>query len=102
MTTVHPDGTREVFGLVSMKLPPAIPTGRSAGETIEVSTVGFLVFSSPVGSGIALGYAREQVTGLKNNALVIGAPNGMLGARAGHGDTAPAASDVEQIVKGVK
>ena len=74
ITTVGADGTREVFVFVHMKLPRSTPAGALAGETMELNVVGLLVYSSPVGAGLALGYAKEQVTGLKNNVLVSSTP----------------------------
>lgn len=58
-----------------MTLPALDTLGVCGGETTEITTVGALLFRSPVATGIALGYASERITGLKNNALVIGATN---------------------------
>jgi len=101
MTTIHEDGSRQIFGLVSMTIPPATTPAGSAGETIEVSTVGLLLFSSQVGTGISFGYAREQMTGLRNNALLIGAPNVFPGAIPGRGDCLLSRPNVQQAEEGL-
>ena len=88
ITTVGADGSREVLGFVQMKLPASTPPGALAGETIELNVVGLLVFSSPVGGGVALGYAREQITGLKNNVLVLNAPDCPVGPTDRHRECA--------------
>ncbi|MBL8351056.1 MAG: hypothetical protein JNL87_12185 [Burkholderiaceae bacterium] len=80
ITTVGADGSREVVGFVRMKLPASTPAGALAGETIELNVVGLLVFGSPVGGGFALGYSKEQLTGLKNNVLVLDAAPCSAGA----------------------
>lgn len=102
VTRMHADGSRQVFGLVSMTIPPATTPNGSAGETIDVSTVGLLLFSNPVGTGLALGYARERVTGLKNNTLVIGAPDGFPGMMPRRRGGQPATPNVEQTGEGSK
>jgi hypothetical protein len=68
VTRLTEDGGREVTGWVKIRLPG--PKEATGGETIEVTSWGILLFSSPVGSGVSLGYSRERVTGLKNDALV--------------------------------
>lgn len=83
LTTVGADGSREVVGFVRMSLPAPTPAGTLAGETIELNVLGLLVFGSPVGGGVALGYSREQITGLKNNVLVLGAADRSVGAMGG-------------------
>ena len=75
VTKFGDDGSREVFGFVRMKLPASAPAGALAGETIEISVVGLLVFSSPAGGGVAVGYSIEQVSALKNDVLVLRAPD---------------------------
>jgi hypothetical protein len=45
---------------------------RLAGETIDVTTFGFAVKSNPVESGFALGYARDILTLVRNDAAYIG------------------------------
>lgn len=75
VTKVGADGSREVVGFVHMKLPANSKLGALAGEAVELNVLGLLVFNSPVGGGVALGYSREQVTALRNNALVLRDPD---------------------------
>jgi hypothetical protein len=85
-----------------MRLPPAVTPNGSAGDAIEVSGIGLLLFSSPVGTSVTLGYAREQVTGLRNNALVIGAPGGFAGATPAGADGGLSKPDADRNEKEAK
>lgn len=70
ITREREDGSREVTGFVRLLLPPQDGENARAGHTLDVETVGILVYSSPLGSGVSLGYSREQLTGLRNNVVV--------------------------------
>lgn len=65
-----PDGSRRVIGLVSMTIPAAIPEQRRGADRLEVTALGLLVVSNPAATSIALGYASERITTVRNNALV--------------------------------
>lgn len=80
VTTIREDGSREVFGFVNMRLDPSGTADAYAGDTIDLTTFGILIFTSPLGGGVALGYAHEQATALKNHALIFGAPGGFPGS----------------------
>ena len=71
VTVLDDDGTRRIVGFVNMELPGP---GESAGAAVDVSTLGVLVFRSPISLGVSIGYTRERLVGLKNNVLVRGDP----------------------------
>lgn len=84
VTTIREDGSREVFGFVSMRLDASGTPESYAGDTIDLTTFGILLFNSPLGGGVSLGYARERATALKNHALIVGGPDDFLRSSPSH------------------
>ena len=68
---LNSDGTQHVIGFVKMTIPGPENKEENAGETVDILTIGILLYFSPIHSGISLGYTHEQITGLRNNVLVL-------------------------------
>jgi hypothetical protein len=65
-----PDGSRRVTGFVSITVPPAIAAERRGADSLQVTTLGLLVLSSPAATSVQLGYASDRIVAVRNNALV--------------------------------
>jgi hypothetical protein len=65
-----PDGARRVTGLVSMTIPASIPQEKRGADSLQVTTLGLMILSSPAAASIQLGYASDRITAVRNNALV--------------------------------
>jgi hypothetical protein len=68
--TELPDGSRRVTGFVRMTVPASIPQGQRGADSLEVTTVGLLLLSTPAGGSLSVGYASERITTVRNDALV--------------------------------
>ena len=64
-------GIYHTVGLVSMSVELSDEYPDSAGTTIEVSSIGLSGQRTPLMSSITIGYNREQITGLKNDVLLL-------------------------------
>ena len=67
---VDAQGRRNTVGLVWLVTDP--PPGAPAGDFISVTTVGLAASALPNHSVLALGYSRDAVLTLKNDALISG------------------------------
>jgi len=63
---VLPDGTRIVTGLVRVTIPSQMPAAERAADSIEVTAFGLSMLSTPVGTGITLGFATDRITAVRN------------------------------------
>lgn len=72
--TVEEDGSRQIVGLVAMRLAPAADATAIAGQVTDVSALGLALYSSPVQQAVVLGYSRERLAAVRNHALVLGNP----------------------------
>ena len=68
--TELPDGSRRITGFVRMTVPASIPQRQRGADSLEVTTVGLLLLSTPAGGSLSLGYASERITTVRNDALV--------------------------------
>jgi hypothetical protein len=65
------DGNKQIIGFIKLTIPGPGDPRELAGESVHLSTVGILLFTSPVQSGFSIGYSNEKMTGLRNNVLVF-------------------------------
>lgn len=65
-----PDGSRRVTGFVSITVPPSIAAEQRGADSLQVTTLGLLVLSSPAATSVQLGYASDRIVAVRNNALV--------------------------------
>ena len=65
------DGNRQIIGFVNLKMPGPRDPQQIGGETVSISTVGVLIYTTPIHSGLSIGFSREKVTGILNNVLAI-------------------------------
>ena len=71
---VDDDGSRHIIGFANIVIPPpdrALPT---AGNVIDLTTIGLSLNDMPEGQSLTLGYSRAVTATLKDNSLVLGNP----------------------------
>lgn len=67
---VDDKGVKHVMGLVNMKIEPAVTSDQTIAESVQIQTVGFSLYSTSINRGVVLGYNRENLTTVYNNAMV--------------------------------
>lgn len=63
-------GTKHIVGFVNMTIEPPLAEKDIAGHQVSIETIGVNIISSPVMSGVSLGYNKESLLTLRNNSLV--------------------------------
>ena len=71
---VDEDGNRHIIGLVSLKLTPTGGSQTLAGDVADITTVGISIADTAQGAHFTIGYSRDVVAALKNDAAVMGNP----------------------------
>ena len=71
---VDDDGTRHVIGFANIVIPPPDRAMPTAGNVIDLTTVGLSLNDMPDGQSLTLGYSRAVTATLKDNSLVLGNP----------------------------
>lgn len=73
-------GTQRVIGWVKLELPAPAPGGAGA---MSITTLGLSAYARPTtGAGVALGYNRETLLAVPDNACIDMRAFGVCGARA--------------------
>lgn len=67
-------GNRRIIGLVDMTVAPGPAGSPVAGSVTDVTTVGVAVARNGQGGHLSIGYTRDAVAVLRDDALVVGAP----------------------------
>ncbi len=70
---IDDEGVKHVVGIVNMQIKPFTTVDRSVIESVHIQTVGFLVYSTAIQRGIALGYSSEHLATVYDN-VVVGNP----------------------------
>jgi len=71
---VDDDGSRHIIGFANIVIPPADSAMPTAGNVIDLTTVGLSFNDMPDGQSLTLGYSRAVTATLKDNSLVLGNP----------------------------
>ena len=71
---VDDDGSRHIIGFANIVIPPADRAMPTAGNVIDLTTVGLSFNDMPDGQSLTLGYSRAVTATLKDNSLVLGNP----------------------------
>jgi hypothetical protein len=71
---VGDDGSRHIVGFAKIVIPPADSAMPTAGNVIDLTTVGLSFNDMPEGQSLTLGYSRAVTATLKDNSLVLGNP----------------------------
>lgn len=71
---VGDDGSRHIIGFAKIVIPPADSAMPTAGNVIDLTTVGLSLNDMPEGQSLTLGYSRAVTATLKDNSLVLGNP----------------------------
>jgi hypothetical protein len=71
---VDREGTMHVIGLINMSIPTSTTNGNNIAESVQIQTVGVSLYSTPINSGMVIGYGKEQLTTVHNN-TVLGEPS---------------------------
>jgi hypothetical protein len=69
-TYVDDQGAKHVLGLVNMKIEPLVTADHTVAESVQIQSVGVSIYSTPINRGLALGYNRENLTTVHDNAVV--------------------------------
>ncbi|HYH18470.1 MAG TPA: hypothetical protein VD995_07605 [Azospirillum sp.] len=75
-------GNRRIIGFVDMTVAPAPPGTPVAGSVVDVTTLGVAITRHGQGGHLSIGYTRDTVAVLRDDALVVGNP---LAARPADG-----------------
>ena len=67
---VDDQGVTHVVGFVNMSIPPSTITEQAVAESVQIQTVGVSLYSTPINKGIVVGYGKELLTAVHNNAIV--------------------------------
>jgi len=67
-------GNQHVIGFASIVIAPSAQNQPTAGNVVDLTTVGLSLNSMPEGRSLSLGYSRAVTATLKNNVLVLGNP----------------------------
>lgn len=67
-------GNRRIIGFVDMTVAQAPADSPAAGSVVDVTTVGLSIARHGQGGHLAMGYTRDTVAVLRNDALVVGNP----------------------------
>lgn len=67
-------GNQHILGLASIIIAPSTEGQPTAGNVVDLTTIGLSVNSMPDGNSLSLGYSRVVTASLKNNVLVLGNP----------------------------
>lgn len=70
-TYVDAKGNRNIIGLVKIKIPPNYNDTEIGGDSVEITSAGLSFYSTQVQKAFVIGYGRESITTLRNNALLI-------------------------------
>ena len=68
---IDDQGVHHTVGLVKMSVQTHDDHPDMAGTSIEVTSVGVAGHHTPLMSSFTIGYSREQITGLKNDVLLL-------------------------------
>ena len=71
---VDDDGSRHIIGFAKIVIPPADSAMPTAGNVIDLTTVGLSFNDMPEGQSLTLGYSRAVTATLKDHSLVLGNP----------------------------
>jgi hypothetical protein len=71
---VGDDGSRHIIGFAKIVIPPADSAMPTAGNVIDLTTIGLSLNDMPEGQSLTLGYSRAVTATLKDNSLVLGNP----------------------------
>lgn len=64
---VDKSGGTNVIGLVKMRIPSTHKDVSPKGLSIDISNIGFFIHSTPISSGISIGYTHDKISSLDNN-----------------------------------
>jgi hypothetical protein len=71
---VGDDGSRHIIGFARIVIPPPDSAMPTAGNVIDLTTVGLSLNDMPDGQSLTLGYSRAVTATLKDHSLVLGNP----------------------------
>ena len=69
-TYVDDQGAQHVLGFVNLKIEPPVTAAKTVAESVQIQSVGVSIYSTPINRGLALGYNRENLTTVHDNAVV--------------------------------
>ncbi len=67
-------GNQHVLGFASIVIAPSTQGQPTAGNVIDLTTVGVALNSMPDGQSFSIGYSRSVIATLRNDVLVLGNP----------------------------
>jgi len=82
-------GNRRIIGIVDMTVAPAPAGSPVAGSVVDVTTLGVAVARNGQGGHLSIGYTRDTVAVLNDDALVAGNPLAARTLTVRPGDGAP-------------
>lgn len=66
---VDDEGQKRIIGLVNLTL--SNKGGDQGADKVEVTSIGILLSSNPVSTGLSAGYTKEVTMKIHNNALIF-------------------------------
>ncbi|MBI2372111.1 MAG: hypothetical protein HYV08_18085 [Deltaproteobacteria bacterium] len=70
-TYVDSRGATHVLGLVKLTIEPPWNREELGAESVQIRSVGISVYSTPLHTGVVIGYNHETLTAVHNNAAVF-------------------------------
>lgn len=70
-TSIDPDGTRHITGIVHLKIPPESKGQVVRGHVVYITSFGFTFLKSKYDNALTLGYQNLGTVVLGNNACAI-------------------------------
>lgn len=71
---VDADGAQHVLGLVDLALRPPSSSQTFAGDVVDLRSLGVVASKTPQGGYLSVGYSRQVLATLRDDALVVGDP----------------------------
>jgi hypothetical protein len=68
------DGNRHVVGFVDITVHPPAEPQTFAGDVVDLTAVRLTVSQTAQGGYVSIGYSREVLASMRDNALIVGDP----------------------------
>jgi len=69
-TSIDSKGAKHIVGLVDMKIEPGEKEGQLGGQSVQVTSIGMSIYSTPINTGFSVGYNREFIMDISNNSCL--------------------------------
>lgn len=71
LSYVDSRGATHVLGLVKLTIEPGTSGEQLAGDSVQIRSVGVSVYSTPLNSGVVIGYNHETLMAVRNDSVFL-------------------------------